>query len=175
MIYALDNLRPQLQGAGHFIAPSASVIGDVVLHDRVGVWFGVVIRGDVERIEIGARSNVQDNSVLHADPGFPLHVGEDVTIGHKAMVHGCTIGDGSLIGINSIVLDGARIGRHCIIGAGALVTANAVIPDGSMVLGCPGKVVRTVSEAQRQALAQGAAHYVENAARFAKSLQPMDE
>ncbi|MBT8138462.1 MAG: gamma carbonic anhydrase family protein [Gammaproteobacteria bacterium] len=173
MIYQLDDQSPQLIGEGHFVAPNASVIGDVTLQTQVGVWFGVVIRGDVERVEIGARSNVQDNSVLHADPGFPLLVGEDVTIGHKTMVHGCTIGDGSLVGINAVVLNGARIGRNCVIGAGAVVTENTEVPDGSMVLGCPGKVVKQLSEEMQHAIALGAAHYVENAARYAKGLKPL--
>lgn len=175
MIYQLDDLAPELIGEGHFIAPGAAVIGNVTLHPQVGIWFGVVVRGDVERIEIGARSNVQDNSVLHADPGFPLIVGEDVTIGHKAMVHGCNIGNGTLVGINAVVLNGATIGRNCIIGANALVTEGTEVPDNSMVLGSPGKVVKQLGDAHLQAVALGTAHYVENAARFARGLKAVAE
>ena len=170
MLYALDKITPELIGDGHFVAPNASVIGNVVLQPHASVWFSVVIRGDVERVEVGARSNVQDGAVLHADPGFPLLIGEDVTVGHKAMLHGCSIGAGSLIGINAVVLNGAIIGEHCLIGAGALVTENSEIPAGSVVMGCPGKVVKTLTVEQRGALALGAAHYVENAQRFADGL-----
>lgn len=175
MLYALDKITPELMGEGHFVAPNASVIGNVVLQTHASVWFSVVIRGDVERVEVGARSNIQDGSVLHADPGFPLLIGEDVTVGHKAMVHGCTIGAGSLIGINAVILNGAKIGEHCLIGAGALVTEHSEIPAGSVVMGCPGKVVKTLSTEQREALVLGAAHYVENAQRFADGLIALEK
>ncbi|MBT8149749.1 MAG: gamma carbonic anhydrase family protein [Pseudomonadales bacterium] len=174
MLYSLDSIAPVLLGEGHFVAPNASVIGNVTLHSHSSVWFGVVIRGDVERIEIGPRSNVQDGSVLHADPGHPLEIGADVTVGHKAVVHGCRIGDGSLIGINAVVLNGAKIGKHCLIGAGSLVTENSDIADGSVVMGCPGTIVKTLSGEQQQALALGAAHYVDNASQFTCGLQALD-
>jgi len=170
MKYRLGDKRVSLHGAGHFIAPNAAVIGDVTLGDSVSVWFGATVRGDVEAIHIGARSNIQDGAVLHADPGMPLVVGDDVTVGHQVMLHGCTIGNGSLIGIGAVVLNGARIGRACLIGAKALVTEGQEVPDGSVVLGSPGKVVRTLSAEQQTVLAQNAHHYVNNALRFSKEL-----
>ena len=175
MLYALDGTAPKLIGEGHFIAPNASVIGDVTLQTHASVWFGVVIRGDAERIEIGPRSNIQDGSVLHADAGLPLQIGAAVTVGHKVMLHGCSIGDGSLIGINAVVLNGAKVGKNYLIGAGALVTENTEIPDGSVVMGCPGKVVKHLSEEYQQALALGAEHYVENAQRYLLGLEPLEQ
>ncbi len=135
MKYSLGDKRVTLVGKGQFIAPDAVLIGDVVLHENASVWFHCVLRGDADRIEIGAGSNIQDGAVMHADPGFPLTVGQNVTVGHNAMLHGCTIGDGSLVGIAAVVLNGARVGKGCLIGANALVTEGMEIPDGSLVLG----------------------------------------
>ena len=171
MLFQLGDLKVQCQGNDQFIAHNATVIGNVTLAEKVSVWFNVVIRGDAEKISIGARSNIQDASVLHADPGFPLEIGEDVTVGHKAMLHGCTVGDGSLIGINAVVLNGAKIGKGCLIGANALVTEGTEIPDGSMVLGAPAKVKRMLSEDEQAALRLSASHYVENGQRFRKELK----
>ena len=171
MIFSLDDLHVTRHGNDQFIAHNATVIGAVTLHELVSIWFNVVIRGDAEKISIGARSNIQDASVLHADPGFPLQIGEDVTVGHKAMLHGCTIGDGSLIGINAVVLNGAKIGKGCLIGANALVTEGTEIPDGSMVLGSPAKIKRVLSEDEQAALKLSAAHYVDNGRRFRKHLK----
>ncbi len=171
MLFQLGDLKVQRQGDDQFIAHNATVIGNVTLAEKVSVWFNVVIRGDAEKISIGARANIQDASVLHADPGFPLEIGEDVTVGHKAMLHGCTVGDGSLIGINAVVLNGAKIGKGCLIGANALVTEGTEIPDGSMVLGAPAKVKRMLSEDEQAALRLSASHYVENGERFLKELK----
>ena len=172
MMYSLAEKAPKLDSNGNFIAPNASVMGNVELLADASVWFGVVIRGDAEKIIVGAGSNIQDASVLHADPGYPLLIGNNVTVGHKAMLHGCIIGDDSLIGINAVVLNVAKIGKHCLIGANTLVTENTEIPDGSMVLGSPGKIVRQLSEEQRQALTLSAQHYVLNAQRFMRDLKP---
>lgn len=146
------------------------MIGKVRLDEGASVWFGAVLRGDNELIHIGPDSNVQDGAVLHTDPGSPLTLGRGVTVGHQAMLHGCEIGDGSLIGIHAVVLNGARIGRNCLVGANALVTENAVIPDGSLVLGSPAKVVRTLSDAQQAQLAANAQVYVANARRYLEEL-----
>ncbi len=170
MKYRLGGKQVGLEGSGHFIAPNAAVIGDVTLGDRSSVWFGCVLRGDAERIEVGAGSNIQDGTVLHADPGFPMVVGRDVTVGHNAMLHGCTIGDGSLVGIGAVVLNGARVGKGCLIGANALVTEGMEIPDGSLVLGMPAKIRGELSDEQQAALMINAKHYVANAARFAAEL-----
>ncbi len=170
MIYSFGGAAPVLEGEGHFVASSASVIGSVVMKPKSSVWFSAVVRGDVESITIGYGSNVQDAAVLHADPGFPLNIGDYVTVGHHAMVHGCTVGEGSLIGINAVVLNGAKIGKGCLIGANALITEGTEIPDGSMVLGSPGKVIKTLSDEQQQALRLGTEHYIQNAARFATDL-----
>ena len=170
--YTLDEHRPRLpQNRNYWIAPSASVIGDVVLKSGASVWFGAVLRGDNEPLVIGENSNVQDNSVLHTDPGLPLIVGSNVTIGHMAMVHGATIGDGSLIGIGAILLNGAVIGRGCIVGAGALVTEGKSFPDGSLILGAPARVAREVTEQEKAMLAASALHYVENWKRYAAGLK----
>ena len=171
MIYSLDDARVELRGSGHFIAPSAAVIGNVVMERDSSVWFGVVVRGDAEKIHIGAGSNVQDGSVLHADPGCPLVLGENVTVGHHAMIHGCTVGDNSLIGINAVVLNGAKIGKNCIIGANALVTEGMEIPDGSMVLGSPARIKRELSQQEQAGLAGLGTHYVENGQRFNSGLR----
>lgn len=175
MLYQLDDKRVQLLGGGHFVADNAAVIGNVTLEDEVSIWFNVVIRADNEPMLIGARSNIQDGSVLHSDEGYPLIIGKDVTVGHKAMIHGCTIGDGSLIGINAVVLNGARIGRGCLIGAGALITEGMDVPDGSLVLGAPGKVKRTLSDEQRAGLLASAAHYVANGQRYRRGLTVQED
>ena len=164
-LFALDGVSPQL-AEGVWVAPNASVIGEVSLGENASVWFGVVIRCDNEPITIGKDTNIQDNSVLHSDPGMPLTIGEGVTVGHKAMLHGCTVGDNSLIGIGATVLNGAVIGKNCIVGAHALITEGKVIPDNSLVVGSPGRVMKTLGEAQEQMLKMSALHYVENAKRF---------
>lgn len=169
-IYALDGIRPQVDEAA-YVAPGAHVIGKVVLQRDASVWFGAVLRGDNEPIEIGARSNVQDMAMLHTDIGFPLTVGPGCTIGHRAILHGCTVGEGSLIGMGATVLNGARIGRYCIVGANALVTEGREIPDFSLVLGVPAKVVRELEPGARTALEASAAHYVENARRYRAALK----
>ena len=172
--YALDGVSPDLPEEGQFwIAPSAAVIGKVKLERFASVWFGAVIRGDNELITIGENSNVQDGAVMHTDPGLPLTVGRNCTVGHMAMLHGCTIGDESLIGIGAIVLNGAKIGRHCLVGAGALVTEGKEFPDGSMILGSPAKVVRQLTPEQIEGLRHSAQHYKTNAQRFAKTLRPL--
>lgn len=173
MIYSFSGKQPKI-GKDCFIAPSASVIGDAVVEDNASIWFGVTIRADEDRITIGAGSNIQDCSVLHVDAGVPLVVGENVTVGHKAMLHGCTIGEGSLIGINAVVLNHAVIGKGCLIGANALVTEGMVVPDGSLVLGSPGKVVKQLSDEMQQKLIQGAIGYQNKAREFANSLQAIE-
>lgn len=170
MIYALDGILPDIDPDA-WVAPDANVIGACTLAAGASVWFGATLRGDVERIVVGAGSNVQENCVLHTDLGFPLVIGADCTIGHKAMLHGCTIGDGSLVGMGATVLNGARIGRGCLIGAGALVPEGREVPDGSLVMGMPGKVVRALDEAARAGLLVSAAHYRANAARFRAGLR----
>jgi len=174
MIYRLGDIRAKLLGEGHFIAPGASIIGDVVLHANTSIWFGCVLRGDADRIEIGAGSNIQDGTVMHADPGYPMTVGERVTVGHNAMLHGCTIGDGSLVGIGAIVLNGARVGKGCLIGANALVIEGMEIPDGSLVLGSPARIKSQLSEEQRQALMLNADHYISNGARYTAELEEQE-
>ena len=169
-IYQLDQLSPQLHPTA-WVADSAQVIGNVILAQDSSVWFGVVIRGDTETIEIGEGSNIQDGTVLHADHGKPLVVGKHVTVGHKVMLHGCTVGDGSLIGIGSVVLNGARIGKGCIVGAGSLVTEGKDFPDGSMIMGSPAKVVRALTPEQQAGLQISALHYIENARRFKTGLK----
>lgn len=170
MIYELDGKVPVLD-EDTWVAPDANLIGDVVLMAGASVWFGSTLRGDNERLTIGAGSNVQENCVFHTDMGFPLTLGENVTIGHKAMLHGCTVGDGSLIGMGATVLNGAVIGKGCLIGAGVLVTEGKVIPDGTMVLGSPGKVVRELDEATKQGLIASALHYQDNMRRFRSGLK----
>jgi len=169
-VYELDGVAPRV-AAGAWIADSAQVMGQVELGEDVSIWFGSVLRGDTEMIRIGRGSNIQDGSVLHADIGRPLEIGENVTVGHKVMLHGCTIGDGSLIGIGAIVLNGAKIGRGCIVGAGALVTEGKEFPDGSMIIGSPAKAVRELNTEQRQGLVWSAQHYIENARRFRAGLK----
>jgi carbonic anhydrase/acetyltransferase-like protein (isoleucine patch superfamily) len=171
MIYALDGVRPDIEPSA-WVADEATLIGKVVVEAEASVWFGVVIRGDNEEIRIGAGSNVQENCVLHTDMGFPLVIGANCTIGHKAMLHGCTIGEGSLIGMGATILNGAKIGKGCLIGASALVTEGKEIPDGSLVMGAPGKVVRLLDDAARARLLLSAAGYRANARRFAAGLRP---
>lgn len=174
-IYALNDLVPRLPAAGRFwIAPDAHVIGEVILHEDVNIWFGAVLRGDNELITIGENSNVQDGSVLHTDPGSPLTIGRNVTIGHMVMLHGCTIGEGSLIGIGSIILNNAKIGKGCLIGANTLIAEGKEIPDHSMVLGSPGKIVRTLDKEMSEALRLSADHYVENWKKYAAGLKRVD-
>jgi carbonic anhydrase/acetyltransferase-like protein (isoleucine patch superfamily) len=171
-VYDLGEERVRLPEEGaYWIAPNATVLGNVELKRNASVWFGAVLRGDNDPIVVGENSNVQDLSVLHTDVGSPLIIGADVTIGHQVMLHGCTIGDGSLIGIGSVVLNGAKIGKGCLIGAGSLITEGKEIPDGSVVMGAPGKVVRIVSEQQQSILRMSALHYVENWKRYSEHLQ----
>ncbi|MFR0672538.1 gamma carbonic anhydrase family protein [Enterobacterales bacterium AW_CKDN230030176-1A_HGKHYDSX7] len=173
MNYRLGDLRVDTHPSS-WTAPGAILIGKVRLQAQASVWFGAVLRGDNELIDIGEDSNVQDGAVLHTDPGSPLTLGRGVTIGHKAMLHGCHVDDYSLIGINAVILNGARIGKHCIIGANALIPEGREIPDGSLVVGSPGKVVRTLSDAQKRLLEASAAHYVANAQRYARDLAPQE-
>ena len=174
MLYRLGEHEPITDGE-FYVADSATVLGKVRLCKDASVWFGAVLRGDTELITIGEGSNVQDCSVLHTDLGFPLDIGKDVTIGHKVMLHGCTIGDGSLIGINSVVLNGAKIGKGCLIGANALVTEGMEIPDGSLVLGSPGKIKGELNEDQKQGLILSAKHYVQNSKRFKEELELIEK
>lgn len=171
MIWELDGIRPEID-ASAWVAPDAQVMGRVRLGPGAGIWFGAVLRGDSEWIEIGEATNIQDGCVLHTDSGFPVSIGRDCTIGHRAVVHGCTIGPGTLIGMSATVLTGARIGAGCLVGAGALVTGNAVIPDGSLVMGAPGRVVRALDAAARAQIIESAAHYRANAERFRAGLKP---
>jgi len=168
-VYQLDNLVPTLAESA-WVADSAQVIGDVHLAEGSSVWFGAILRGDNEPLHIGRNSNVQDGSMLHSDPGFPLVLGENVTIGHHVMLHGCTIGDGSLIGIKAVVLNGAKVGKNCVVGAGALVTEGKEFPDGSLIMGAPARVVRVLTPDQVESFGRAAAHYVENAKRYAAGL-----
>ncbi len=172
MLYKLGEDKPIVDG-DFYVAENATVLGKVKLCKDSSVWFGATLRGDTELITIGERSNVQDGSVLHTDIGFPLDIGKDVTIGHKVMLHGCTIGDGSLIGINAVVLNGAKIGKGCLIGANALVTEGMEIPDGSLVMGSPGKIKGELNEDQKMGLIMSAHHYVENSKRFINELEKL--
>ena len=160
MLFALGDRQPSLLDPDCFVADSAQVMGSVILHPGASVWFGAVLRGDCDDIIIGHNSNVQDGAVLHTDPGIKLEVGEHVTIGHMAMLHGCQIGDNSLIGIKAVILNGARIGKNCLIGAGALIPEGKEIPDNSVVMGAPGKVIREVGEKEQRMLDSAAQHYV---------------
>lgn len=170
MLYELAEHKPKL-GNNVYIAPGSHVIGDVLLGDNSSVWFNVVIRGDCDTIIVGQDSNIQDGSVLHTDEGVPLNIGRGVTVGHKVMLHGCEIGDYSLIGINAVVLNGAKIGKYCVIGANSLVTENMQIPDGSLVMGSPAKVVKEVSAQYQQMLEKSAQHYVHNAHLYMTELK----
>lgn len=171
MKYSLGERKVVCKG-DYWIAPNAIVIGSVVLENNASIWWNCVLRGDSDIITIGENSQVQDGSVLHADPGFPLTLEKNVSVGHMAMLHGCTIGEGSLVGINAVILNGAKIGKNCLIGAGAFVGEGKEIPDGSLVLGAPGKVVRLLSAEQIQGINRIADHYVQNFKRYKKELQP---
>ncbi len=171
-LYELDGVAPQMAESS-WVADSAQVMGNVHLAENSSVWFGAVLRGDTETITIGKESNVQDGSVMHADYGYPLVVGERVTIGHQVMLHGCTIGDETLIGIGATVLNGAKIGKNCLVGARSLVTEGKEFPDGSMIMGSPAKVVRQLTPEQIEGLRRSAAHYVENAERYRKGLKKL--
>jgi len=171
-LYALDSVAPQV-AATAWVADSAEVMGDVVLGEDSSIWFGVVVRGDNHRITIGQGSNVQDLSVLHTDKDVPLTIGDNVTIGHHAVLHGCTVGDGSLIGIGAVVLNSARIGKNSLVGAGALVTAGKEFPDGSLIIGSPARVARALTPGQIEGLQRSAQGYVANARRFRHGLQKL--
>ncbi len=171
-VYQLDDALPELDPTA-WVADSAQVIGRVRMAAGSSVWYGAVLRGDNEWITLGARSNVQESSVLHTDPGFPLQLGEDVTVGHQVMLHGCTVGDGSLIGIQAVVLNGAKIGKHCLVGAGAIVTEGKEFPDNSLILGAPAKWVKEISAEQIARLKGAAAHYVDNAQRHRTQLKKL--
>jgi len=170
MKYSLDGVRVETEGDDYWIAPTAVLIGNVKLRRNASVWWNAVLRGDNEPITIGEGANIQDGCVLHTDPGFPLTVGRDVTVGHLVMLHGCTIGDGSLVGIGSVILNGARIGRNCLIGAKAFIGEGKQIPDNSVVLGAPGKVARTLDADKAAKLAEPAARYVANWQRYKAGL-----
>jgi len=170
-VYNLGSVTPLLPNDDEYwIAPNAAVMGRVILHKNASIWFGATVRGDNDPITIGEGSNVQDGSVLHTDTGSPLTIGKNVTVGHMVMLHGCTIGDNTLVGIGSIVLNGAKIGKNCLIGANCLITEGKEVPDNSLVMGAPGKVVREISDQQAMMLAAGSQHYVENWKRYRREL-----
>jgi len=171
MKYALDGVRIQTDGDAYWIAPSAVVIGNVHLRRNASIWWNAVIRGDNEPIVIGEDTNIQDGCVMHTDPGFPMTLGAGVTVGHQAMLHGCTIGDGSLIGIQAVILNDARIGKNCLVGAKALVPEGREIPDNSVVLGAPAKVIREITPEQLEVTRRAANHYVGNWQRFKAGLE----
>jgi carbonic anhydrase/acetyltransferase-like protein (isoleucine patch superfamily) len=170
-VFSLGERRVEFRGEHHFVAHNAVLAGSVVLENEVSVWYGVVIRGDNDRIHIGAQSNIQDGAVLHVDPGYPLTLGQQVSIGHKAMLHGCSVGDGTLIGINSVVLNGARIGAGTLIGANSLIAEGKEIPPGVLVVGSPGKVLRELRPEERALLEKIAAGYVERGKLFRRELR----
>jgi carbonic anhydrase/acetyltransferase-like protein (isoleucine patch superfamily) len=175
MIFALDEIAPDFDDENSvWVAPNAAVIGLVQIGRDVGIWFGATIRGDTELISIGERSNIQENSVLHTDPGYPLTIGAGCTIGHKALLHGCTIGDNTLIGMGAIILNGAVIGNNCLVGAGALVTERKTFAAGSLIIGAPAKAVRSLTHAEIAGLNASSTHYVENQRRFAKGLKQIN-
>lgn len=172
MLYDLEDQCVQLLGSQIFIAPNATLIGKVIVHETASIWFNVVVRGDNDPIIIGEQTNVQDGSVLHTDLGCPLILGRGVTVGHKAMLHGCQVGDYSLIGMNAVILNGAHIGSHCLIGANTLIPEGMVVPDGSLVVGSPGRIKRELRMDEQARLEASAAHYVENGLRYLNSLRP---
>jgi carbonic anhydrase/acetyltransferase-like protein (isoleucine patch superfamily) len=173
-LYALNGRKPTLPPEGSFwIAPNACVIGDVVVGEDVGIWFGAVVRGDNEPIRIGARTNIQESCTLHTDMGSPLTIGEECTIGHNVILHGCAIGDGALVGMGSVVLNGARIGRGCLVGAAALVTEGKTFDDNCLIMGSPAKAIRTLDKEAMAKLRLSAAHYVANWRRFAAGMKPI--
>ena len=169
MFYDLKDKKPKNSGE-NWVAPNATIIGDVTLEKNSSIWFNAVLRGDIENIYIGEGSNVQDGSVLHTDPGCPLKVGKDVTVGHLVMLHGCTIGNNSLIGIGAVILNGAKIGKNCIIGANALVTENKEIEDNSLVVGSPGKIIRKITSEEVKLITENAIHYQDNWKKYSKSI-----
>ncbi len=174
-LYTLDDLSPQLPESGRYwIAPDAHVIGNVRLGEDVGIWFGTVVRGDNDLIIIGDRTNLQEGVMMHTDPGFSMTLGAEVTVGHHAILHGCTVGDGSLIGMGATVLNGARIGAGCLVGANALVTEGKKFPDGSLIVGSPAKAIRTLDAASIEKIRGSALHYVANWKRFAAGLKRVD-
>jgi carbonic anhydrase/acetyltransferase-like protein (isoleucine patch superfamily) len=170
-LFSLGERRVQLIGDHHYVAHDATVVGDVVLHANVNIWFQVVVRAENDRITIGENCNVQDASVLHVDPGYPMTLGRNVSIGHKAMLHGCTIGEGTLVGINAVVLNGAKIGKGVLIGANALITEGKEIPDGVLVVGSPGKIVRELKPEERDGLLRIASGYVERSRLYQRELK----
>ena len=172
-LFALGERRVRLVGQHHFIAHDATLVGDITLHNDANVWFQVVIRAENDRITIGEGCNIQDGSVLHVDPGYPMTLARNVSVGHKVMLHGCTIGEGSLIGINSVIMNGARIGKGTLIGANTLIAEGKEIPDGVLVLGSPGKVVRDLKPEERDGLLRVATGYVERAKFYQKNLKPI--
>ena len=169
MFYDLKDKKPKSSGE-NWVAPNATIIGDVTLEQNSSIWFNAVLRGDLENIHIGEGSNIQDGSVLHTDPGYPLKVGKNVTIGHLVMLHGCTIGDNSLIGIGAVILNKAKIGNNCIIGAKTLIAENKEIPDDSLVVGSPGRIIRKVTEDEKKAVLENTKHYQDNWKRYSKSI-----
>jgi len=169
MIYRLADVTPSLHN-NNFIAPNATLIGNVVLGEHASIWFNVVIRADMATIKIGENTNIQDGSILHVDTDFPMTIGRNVTVGHKVMLHGCTIGDNTLVGMNAVVLNGANIGKNCLIGANSLVTENMQVPDGHLVLGSPAKVIKALDDSTREIFTQSAKHYVENGQRYLQEL-----
>ncbi|HEY0858904.1 MAG TPA: gamma carbonic anhydrase family protein [Albitalea sp.] len=171
-LYQLDQHSPEL-AEGAWVADSAQVMGQVVLERDASVWFGAVLRGDTEPLRVGRGSNIQDGSLVHADVGYPVNIGEHVTVGHHVVLHGCTVGDGSLIGIRSVILNGARIGKHSLVGAGSLVTEGKEFPDGSLIMGSPARVVRQLTPEQIAGLRRSAAHYVANAQRYKSALRKL--
>jgi carbonic anhydrase/acetyltransferase-like protein (isoleucine patch superfamily) len=174
-LYMLDGIAPRLPAPGrYFVAPTADLIGRVALRDDANVWFGCVLRGDNEWITIGERTNIQDNCVLHTDMGFPLTIEADCTIGHNVILHGCSIGEGSLIGMGATILNGVKIGRNCLVGANALITEGKDFPDNSLIVGAPAKVIRELGDDARQRHLQSAQHYVENGQRYAKGLKEIN-
>lgn len=174
--YAIDGIEPRFDDRQtNWVAPDATLIGNVSVGRNVGIWFGTVLRGDNDVIAIGEDTNVQEHTIMHTDPGFPLTIGKGCTIGHRALLHGCTIGDHSLIGMGAIVLNGAKIGKNSLVGAGALVTEGKEFPDNSLIVGSPARVARTLDDAAVEKLRQSAAHYVENGRRFNAGLKPLED
>lgn len=172
-LFSIGERRVELRGAHHYVAYDATVVGSVILEADVNIWFKVVIRAENDQVTIGEGTNVQDGSVLHVDPGYPMRLGQNVTIGHKAMLHGCTIGDGTLVGINSVVMNGARIGKHSLIGANTLIAEGKEIPDGVLVLGSPGKVVRELKQEEMDYLLGIARGYVDRSKYYKENLKPI--
>lgn len=173
-VYRLGTRVPNLPAADRYwIAPDANVIGSVTLGDDVGIWFGATLRGDNEPMTVGRRTNIQEGVMVHSDPGFPTTIGEDCTIGHHAIIHGCTIGDNTLIGMGATILNGAKIGKNCLVGANALVTEGKEFPDNSLIVGSPARVVRTLDEKAAEGIRKSAEKYVANWKRFAEELKPV--